>query len=101
MDGYLVSSRIMIEGYSSGGMFAQRYALLHPERVKALTGGQCGGNFTLPMVMYGNQTLNWPVGVNNLDNLACIPFDLDAYRDINQFIYIGDLDTGEGGTTIL
>ena len=33
--------------------------------------------------------------------MANINFNQDEYKEINQFIYIGDLDTGEGGTTIV
>jgi hypothetical protein len=101
MDGYQISTKVVIEGYSAGGMFAQRYSLLHPERVKAIAAGSCGGNFTLPVSEYDGQPLNWPVGVNNLEELAGIEFDRDSYLGIDQYIYIGDLDTGEGGTTIV
>jgi pimeloyl-ACP methyl ester carboxylesterase len=101
LDGYNVSKRVMIEGFSSGGMFAQRFALLHPERVQAIAGGHCGGNFTLPLSEYEGVTLNWPVGINNLEELTGITFDPDSYMAVSQFIFIGALDTGEGGTTIV
>lgn len=52
IDGFEVSRQVLIEGYSSGGMFAQRFALLHPDRVQAIAAGQCGGNFILPLVEY-------------------------------------------------
>ena len=100
-DGYQVSPKVMIEGFSSGGMFAQRYSLLHPERVKAIAAGHCGGNFTLPFSEFNSQLLTWPVGVNNLDALAGIEFDQDSYKNIHQYIFIGENDTGEGGTTIV
>lgn len=99
MGGYQVSDKVMIEGYSAGAMFAQRYALLHPEHVKAIAAGQCGGNFTLPISEYEGQTLNWPVGINNIESLAGRKFEPNSYSGIAQYIYIGDLDTGEGGTT--
>lgn len=101
LDGYKVSERVLIEGFSSGGMFAQRFSLLHPTRVKAIAGGHCGGNFTLPISEYDGYNLNWPVGINNLRDLADIPFDEAAYKKISQFIYIGSRDTGEGGSTIV
>jgi pimeloyl-ACP methyl ester carboxylesterase len=100
-DGYNVSGRVMIEGFSSGGLFAQRFALLHPDRVQALAAGHCGGNFTLPLSEYEGVTLDWPVGTNNLEELTGITFDPDSYMAIDQLIYIGALDTGEGGTTIV
>lgn len=45
-DGYRVSEKVMIEGFSAGGMFAQRYAPLHPQRVKAIAAGACGGAYS-------------------------------------------------------
>jgi hypothetical protein len=39
--------------------------------------------------------------VNNLEALTGIQFNLEAYMEIAQYIYIGDQDTGEGGTTIV
>jgi poly(3-hydroxybutyrate) depolymerase len=95
LDGYQVSSKVMVEGFSTGGMFAQRYALLHPDRVKAIAAGQCGGNFTLPETSYQNTKLKWPVGINNLFALSGIEFNQDAYKQVSQFIFIGDKDTGE------
>jgi pimeloyl-ACP methyl ester carboxylesterase len=100
-DGYQVSDKVFIEGFSAGAMFAQRYALLHPSRVKAIAAGQCGGNFTLPESSYQGQTLNWPVGISNLEALTGLSFDQASYVRVAQFIYIGDQDTGEGGTTIV
>ena len=98
-DGYRVADQVMIEGFSAGGMFAQRYALLHPNRVRALAAGQCGGHFVLPETTYQGTALNWPAGVNNLGALAGLSFDSASYKKIAQFIYIGELDSGAGGTT--
>jgi len=92
-DGYHVSNKILIERFSVGGMFALRFAILHPDRVKAISAGHCGGNFTLPISNYRDETINLPVGINNLYEIAEINFDQEEYREIEQFIYIGNLDT--------
>lgn len=92
-DGYDVASKVFIAGFSVGGMFGQRYTLLHPERVRAIAAGHCGGNFTLPESTYNGVELNWPVGVNNLESLVGYEFDRVSYTQVPQFIYIGDADT--------
>ena len=92
-DGYRVSDQVFIEGFSAGAMFAQRYVLLHPERVRAIAAGHCGGNFTLPESTYNGTELNWPVGMNNLQSLIDCEFDRDAYAEVPQFMYIGETDT--------
>lgn len=92
-DGYHVSEKVFVEGFSAGGMFAQRYALLHPERVQAIAAGQCGGALTLPESSYDGIQMNWPVGVNDFSSLVGYEFNREVYEQVHQFIYIGDQDT--------
>jgi hypothetical protein len=68
-------------------------ALLHPTRVQALASGQCGGALTLPERLYGATPLEWPSGVYDFGALVGSPFDGMAYRQIPQYIYIGNQDT--------
>lgn len=90
--GYSVRDTIFMDGFSAGGMFVQRYALLHPAHLQALAAGQCGGALTLPERLYGTTPLAWPSGVYDFDTLVGLPFERTAYQQIPQFIYIGDQD---------
>ena len=92
-DGYDVHDKVFVDGFSAGAMFAQRYTLLHPERVQAIAAGQCGGAMTLPESSYNGTQMDWPVGVNDFLSLVGCEFDQNAYRQVPQFIYIGDQDT--------
>jgi len=94
-NGYNINSKIIIEGFSSGGMFAQRYTLIHPERVQAVAAGHCGGTFILPEEYFDDEPINWPVGINNYESLVGKIFNREAYKEVKQFIYIGteDLNT--------
>jgi len=94
--GYAVEERVLLDGFSAGAMFAQRYALLHPRRVKAIAVGQCGGALTVPESVFEGDTagpLDWPVGVADFESLTGHRFDRDAYRRIAQLVYIGAGDT--------
>jgi predicted esterase len=94
--GYDVDSRVFVNGFSAGGMFAQRYALLHPERVLAVAAGQCGGFMTLPEAFHGDtmiHEMDWPLGVHDLETLVGYGFNNEAYRSVAQFIFVGDQDT--------
>lgn len=91
-DGYNVQKKVFIDGFSAGAMFAQRYALLNPDRIQALAAGQCGGALTLPESLYDSTPMNWPVGVNDFDSLVGNEFNQDKYKTVPQFIYIGDQD---------
>ncbi len=94
--GYEVRPRVLLEGFSAGAMFAQRYALLHPERVLALAAGQCGGALTLPFErLPGGDTsrLDWPVGIADYAALVGRQFNDGAYCRVAQFVFIGSEDT--------
>jgi len=91
-EGYQVMDKVMLEGFSLGGMFAQRYALLHPERVQAVAAGHAGGTLILPEITLNGTAMNWPVGVNDFESLAGKPFNRETYKQIPQYIYIGDHD---------
>ena len=91
-EGVMMHDKVFIDGFSAGGMFAQRYALLQPDRVQAMAAGQCGGAITLPVADYDSEKLQWPVGISDYSLLLGRDFDFESYKKIPQFIYIGDLD---------
>ena len=91
--GFAVDDRIVLEGFSAGAMFARHFALIHPELVKAVIGGQCGGFLTLPLESFGKRRLDWPVGIAGYGKAFGYPFNDAACREIRQFLYIGDADT--------
>jgi pimeloyl-ACP methyl ester carboxylesterase len=86
-DGYDIADKVFMDGYSAGGMFTQRYALLHPDRLMAVAGGQCGGSLTVPDMAY-----DWPVGIRDFEKLTGSAFNENEYRKLPQLYYIGDLD---------
>ena len=90
--GYKVHDKVFVSGFSAGAMFAQRYCLLHPDRVRGIAGGQCGGSLTVPWTNYNGVDMNWPVGVNDFRSLLGYDFNMSYYQQIPQFIYIGDQD---------
>ena len=91
-----VDKKILIMGFSASGMFANRFALLHPDLVKGgrywLTGGLA---LFLPLTNYGEQALNYPVGVADLKMVAGKEFDEENYRKIPQYFFIGEDDTND------
>jgi predicted esterase len=91
--GYNMQSKVFLIGFSAGAMFAQRYAILHPDRVQAIAVGQIGGFLVLPETSYNGTSLDWSMGVNDLTSLSGLTFDQNAYKKVPQYIYIGDLDT--------
>ncbi len=87
------SEKVLINGFSAGAMFAQRYALLQPDRVLAVAVGQSGGALTLPAERYNGTPLEWPVGIANLESMTGDLFQDEQYRHVHQFVFIGEDDT--------
>ncbi|MHA1556329.1 MAG: hypothetical protein ACTSPM_05270 [Candidatus Heimdallarchaeota archaeon] len=74
-------------------MWANRYTLLHPERVKAAAMGQAGGWLAMPISEYNSLTLNWPMGINDFESLTGTAYSKEnILKEVPQFIFIGDQD---------
>ena len=89
------NEKFLIQGYSASGMFANRFTLLHPEKVLAVGAGSPGGWAIAPIKQYKNSDLVYPAGVADLEKLSGSAFDLKAYRNIPQLIVMGDLDIND------
>lgn len=83
-----VDDRVFLNGYSASGVFAQRFALLHPRLVKAVCIGGASGSIPVPA-----SNIEYPIGIKDYANLTHKDFDLSAYRDINFNYYVGSLET--------
>lgn len=95
--GISVPEEVMLNGFSSQAAFVNRLAALHPDRVCSVSAGGINGLAILPRETadvrgFGERPMNYPVGVANIDELTGEPFDGRAFRDLNQFIYMGSDD---------
>jgi len=92
--GYQAPEDVMLNGFSSQAAFVNRFAALHPDRVRSVSAGGINGLAILPKERnevrgFGERDLNYPVGVADVEELTGEPFDLDAFRSVNQFLYMG------------
>ena len=87
--------KIFIQGFSASGMFANRFTILHPERVKAATIGSPGGFPILPVATFNGEQLPYPAGIADLEVLTGIQFDSTTYNAIPQLIYMGSADDND------
>ncbi|MDE6292986.1 MAG: hypothetical protein K2L98_04820 [Bacilli bacterium] len=88
--GYNPDSKVIIDGYSAGSKFANFFTALHPALVKMIIGGGSAGLIIRPLKEYNGYTLNYPVGINDLPE-----FDLEGFKQIQQFYYIGGDDEND------
>ena len=83
-----VASEVLLDGSAASGLFANRFAALHPTRVRSVTAGDFSGTALLPTGEADDKTtLPYPVGVADLPDLVGDPFNADAFAAVDQFIY--------------
>jgi dienelactone hydrolase len=78
--------RILISGFSAAGSFANRFAFLHPDRVRAAAVGSPGG---WPLAPAADAALTYPVGIADLAALTGAAVDLPSLRRVHFFFFLG------------
>ncbi|MEN6337867.1 MAG: hypothetical protein ABFE01_26730 [Phycisphaerales bacterium] len=94
-NGVEVADRVFMHGYSASGVFTNRFAILHPQAVRATAAGGVNGIPTFPTPQWQGATLAFPVGIADIKGLAGIDFDELAYKQVSQYIYMGYLDRND------
>lgn len=90
--GKSVAEKVFLNGYSASGVFAQRFALIHPEVVsKCCVGGAVG---TIPIP---DETLPYPCGIKDFEELFNREFDLENYKQISFAYYVGEHEASRPG----
>lgn len=80
--------KIFLNGYSTSGVFAQKFALLHPELVEvACIGGASG---SIPVL---NTEIGYPIGIKDYEKLTGKEFNLEEYKKIKFRYYVGEYET--------
>ena len=90
LTGKTVNSKVFLNGYSSSGVFAQRFALLHPELVSHACIGGAIGSMPLPIDEYSGCALGYPLGTADYEKLTGRKFDLEAYKSIKFTYYVAE-----------
>lgn len=93
--GIEVSSEVLMTGFSASGTFANRFSLLHPEKIKAVAAGGLNGILMLPLSEEEGQKLTYPAGIEDFDSLFGKSFDRDAFENTPQFLFMGALDEND------
>ena len=93
--GYTVNEKILMTGYSASGTFANRFTLIHPEKVLAMAAGGLNGLLILPLNEFKGKKLNYPLGTNDFHAIFEKPFDTASFINTPQFLFMGDLDDND------
>jgi hypothetical protein len=82
-------------GFSASGMFANRFTVLHPDIVKAAAIGSPGGWPISPVGTWQGKNLRYHVGIYDLQQLINSPFNLDQFKLVPLFFFMGSADTND------
>jgi hypothetical protein len=88
---YPVADRLHMSGFSASATFSSRFAFLYPTKVRTLT---LGGHTLLPLPKDSDEdiSLPYPLGTADYEVFTGSAFDMEAWSDINQYIYVGEED---------
>ena len=90
-----VDARVLLQGFSASAMFVNRFTVLHPQRVRAVTVGSPGGWPIAPAARVGSDALPYPAGVADLEVLTGHVFDATAFARVPMYLYMGDADDND------
>jgi len=85
--GLVVDPRMLLTGGSAGAGWTHRFAMLHPERVRAAAPSGTS-LWTMPLMEYGGSSLPYPLGIGGLEEHG-IRVDLEAFKRIPFLIHMG------------
>lgn len=89
--GIRTHKKFLVAGFSSAGVFAWNWTMLHPQRVlAAVVGGT--QNVMLPLREWKNNELIYPVGVADFEAFTGKPFQLSAWRKVPVLLLNGGED---------
>jgi dienelactone hydrolase len=94
-DGLKFDKRVLVNGFSASGMFANRFAFLHPERVKAAVVGSPGGLPLMPVGEFKGKKLRYPIGTADWETVAGGKLNLKELRKVPMFVFLGDKDDND------
>ena len=75
--------------------FANRFAVLHPERVLAVAAGSPGGWPIAPCRSWQGRALRYPIGIDDVGFLTGAPVDEARLKRVRTFVFQGSDDRND------
>lgn len=90
-----IKEKVLMNGFSASGTFANRFTLIHPERVAGVACGGINGMTALPIAKLNRKKLKYPLGVFDFETIFDEPFHLTEFKSVPQYYYMGELDNND------
>jgi hypothetical protein len=84
--------KILMTGFSASGTFANRFVLIHPEKVAAVAAGGVNGLLMLPLNSINEADLIYPIGTCDFKELFNKEFQKELFIELPQFYFMGEID---------
>ena len=94
-NGFKMYEKVFMHGFSASAKFCNRFAFLHPTRVKAVASGGVNGLPTLPISERNGHTLPFPIGIADIEIFNGKPFEKEAHQRVAQYVYMGYMDRND------
>ncbi len=91
----LTRDAFLLTGFSASASFANRFTLLHPDKVFAVAAGGLNGLLMLPRDSLNNEALKYPVGTSDIKDISGRAFQKEMFRSTPQFYFMGQLDEND------
>lgn len=92
---YPVKDSIILNGFSASGNFVNRFTALQPEIVDSVTAGAVNGTPVLPISEEESYTLDYHIGIADLEELTGKPFQREEWTGVDQLVYMGGDDEND------
>lgn len=90
-----VKDKVFMVGFSASARFTNRFALLHSEMVQAVATGGINSEPIIPLNQLEGQILTYPVGIGDVQSITGTPVNLEAYKSVKQYIFMGENDAND------
>jgi hypothetical protein len=87
--------KFLMTGFSASGTFANRFTVIHPDKVLAVAAGGLNGLLMLPLDSLQGEALKYPVGTSDMNELLNREFQKEPFLNTPQFYFMGALDDND------
>ena len=91
----IVEKKFVMVGFSASGTFSNRFAILHPSSLLAVSSGAVNSIPMLPIASIENTKLIYPIGIADIEEITGNQFDRDGWNSLAQMIYMGAADDND------
>jgi hypothetical protein len=87
--------QFLLTGFSASGTFANRFTLIHADKVFAVAAGGLNGLLMIPADSLAGEALNYPIGTNDFRQLFGRDFQEELFLQTPQFYFMGETDDND------